>query len=203
MLDFEQQHYSNNVKLIAGTDEAGRGPLCGPVVAAAVILPPSYRNDLINDSKKLTSKQREILFKEIIKNCIAYGIGYVDSETIDKINIYESSKLAMMKALNNMKVNPQLIITDCMPLKYKDIKVISLPHGDALCECVAAASIIAKVCRDHYMIQMDKIYPEYDLKNNKGYGTKKHLLALNKYGPIKGFHRFSYAPVSIKKIKLF
>ena len=203
MLNYEEQFYNNDVKLIAGTDEAGRGPLCGPVVAAAVILPKDYHNELINDSKKLTEKQREKAFLDIIKNALAYGVGYVDSVTIDKINIYEASRKAMLIALNNMKIKPDFIITDYMPLKFENINVLPLPHGDALCECIAAASIIAKVCRDHYMNLIDKKYPQYDFKHNKGYGTKKHLEALDKYGPIKGFHRYSYGPVSIKKVKLF
>ncbi len=203
MLNYEEQFYNNGIKLIAGTDEAGRGPLCGPVVAAAVILPKDYHNELINDSKKLTEKQREKAFLDIIKNAIAYGIGYVDSVTIDKINIYEASRKAMLIALNNMKIKPDFIITDCMPLKFENTNVLALPHGDALCECIAAASILAKVCRDHYMNLIDKKYPQYDFKHNKGYGTKKHLEALDKYGPIEGFHRFSYGPVSVKKIKLF
>ena len=102
-----------------------------------------------------------------------------------------------------MKIKPDFIITDCMPLKFENTNVLALPHGDALCECIAAASILAKVCRDHYMNLIDKKYPQYDFKHNKGYGTKKHLEALDKYGPIEGFHRFSYGPVSVKKIKLF
>lgn len=203
MLNYEEQFYNNEIKLIAGTDEAGRGPLCGPVVAASIILPKDYHNELINDSKKLTEKQREKAFLDIIKNAIAYGIGYVDSAMIDKINIYEASRKAMLIALNNMKIKPDFIITDCMPLKFENTNVLALPHGDALCECIAAASILAKVCRDHYMNLMDKKYPQYDFKHNKGYGTKKHLEALDKYGPIKGFHRYSYGPVSVKKMKLF
>lgn len=206
MLNFENQYYSEKINYIAGCDEAGRGPLCGPVVACSVILQKGYQNEDINDSKKLTEKKREFLYNEIINNCVAYGIGIVDSNTIDKINIYEASRLAMKIALKNMNHKIDLILTDAMPLSFNDLNAIPIIKGDSKCQCIAAASIIAKVTRDHLMYEYDKKYPMYDFKNNKGYGTKSHLEALEKYGPIVGFHRKTYGPVKrfyIEKIKLF
>ena len=202
MLDFEKKFYSEKVKFIAGCDEAGRGPLCGPVVAAAVILPKDYINEEINDSKKLTEKKREKIFLDIIKNAISIGVSFVDAKTIDKINIYEASRLAMLNALKNMKHNYDFVVTDCMPLPTETKPVEALVKGDAKCACIAAASIVAKVCRDRYMKEISKKYPEFEFDKNKGYGTKKHLEALEKYGPIEGFHRFSYDPIKCKQLKL-
>ena len=201
MLTFEEQYYNQKVKLIVGVDEAGRGPLCGPVVAGACILPKDYKNEEINDSKKLSSKKREKVFKEIIKNAIAYGVGFVDAETIDQINIYEASRIAMIKAISNLRVKYDLILSDAMPMNLPERKVIPIVKGDAKCECIAAGSIIAKVCRDHYMEIMDKKYPEYHLAKNKGYPTKEHIAALYKYGPIKGFYRYTYGPVKVAFVK--
>ena len=195
MLKEENKYYSENIVFIAGCDEAGRGPLCGPVVAAACILPVDFNNELINDSKKLSEKKREEAYKIIIENAVSYGVGIVDSEEIDKINIYAASKKAMIIALSKLNSKIDLILTDAMPLTFKDIQVIDIIKGDAKSKNIAAASIIAKVTRDRMMEEYDKLYPQYDLKHNKGYGTKKHLEALSIYGPIKGFHRFSYTPV--------
>ena len=205
MLDFEYQYYNDDIKLIVGVDEAGRGCLCGPVVAGCCILPKDYKNDDINDSKKLTAKKREKVFKDIIKNSIAYGVGYVFSEDIDKINILEASKIAMLKAIKSMNHDFDLCLSDAVELKIPNKKNIHLIKGDMKCQCIAAGSIIAKVCRDHYMMAMDKKYPQYNLKKHKGYPTKEHVELLNKYGPIKGFYRFSYGPVKISylnKIKI-
>ncbi len=195
MLTEENKYYNEKVAFIAGCDEAGRGPLCGPVVAAACILPTNFNSDLINDSKKLTEKKREEAYKLIVENAIAYGVGIIDSEEIDKINIYAASKKAMIIALSKLNHQIDLILTDAMPLKFNDVQVIDIIKGDAKSKNIAAASIIAKVIRDRMMEEYDELYPQYDLKHNKGYGTKKHLEALSIYGPIKGFHRFSYAPV--------
>lgn len=195
MLTEENKYYNEKVVFIAGCDEAGRGPLCGPVVAAACILPTNFNSDLINDSKKLTKKKREEAYKLIVENAIAFGVGIIDSEEIDKINIYAASKKAMIIALSKLNHQIDLILTDAMPLKFEDVQVIDIIKGDAKSKNIAAASIIAKVTRDRMMEEYDKLYPQYDLKHNKGYGTKKHLEALSIYGPIKGFHRFSYAPV--------
>ena len=208
MLCQDKDFYNKGYNLIVGVDEAGRGPLCGPVVAGAVILPKNYYNEHINDSKKLSPKQREIAFKEILKNAVCFGIGYVSAEEIDKINIYEASRIAMIKAIKNISIKQEfdLVISDDMPMKLPNIKVIPFIKGDAKFECVAAGSILAKVCRDHYMIAMSKKYPLYHFDKNKGYGTKEHMLALDKYGPIKGFHRYTYEPVRksfVKQLKLF
>ena len=198
MLDFEMQYYDDNIKLIVGIDEAGRGPLCGPVVASAVILKKDYYNPHINDSKKLTPKQREVAFKEIYNDAIDIGVGIVSAQEIDRINIYEATKIAMLQALNQLSSNYDFIITDAMKLDVNGTPLLALIKGDAKCQCIAAASIVAKVTRDHLMDEYDKKYPQYDFKTNKGYGTKKHLEALKKYGPIQGFHRFTFAPITKK-----
>ena len=205
-LDFEQQFYSDKVKLIVGCDEAGRGCLLGPVYAGAVILPQDFSHELINDSKKLSEKQREKAYKVIIENAVAWGVGFCTPEEIDEINILNASRLAMERAIENMNHNYDLIITDCMKMPKAKVEVIDLVHGDAKAQCVAAASIIAKVSRDHVCYELDKEYPQYNIRKNKGYGTKDHLEALKKYGPVKGLHRFTYAPIKalfIEKITLF
>ena len=194
-LDFEQDYYSDSINYIVGCDEAGRGPLAGPVVAAAVIFPRAYINKNINDSKQLTSKKREELFNEIKANALAVGIGVVDAPTIDEINIYEASRLAMKLAIEDMHHQYDLVLTDYMPIKGLEVEVIPIVKGDAKAQCIAAASIIAKVTRDHMMDELDEKYPEYGFKKHKGYGTKQHLDALKKFGAIKGIHRFSYKPV--------
>lgn len=205
-LDFEKQFYSQKIKYIVGCDEAGRGCLLGPVFAGAVILPKDFDCDLINDSKKISEKQREEAYKIIIDNAIAYGIGACSPEEIDEINILNASRLAMERAINNMNHKFDLIITDYVKMPDAKVEVISPAHGDAISLCVAAASILAKVSRDHCCYELDKKYPQYNIKSNKGYGTKDHLEALEEFGPIKGLHRFSYKPVKeslIKKITLF
>ena len=205
-LDFDEQYYKDGYKLIVGCDEAGRGCLLGPVFAAAVILPSGFNSPLINDSKKLSEKQREEAYKIIIENAIAYGIASIDPDEIDEVNILNASRKAMQKAIEVMNHDFDLILTDCMKMKGYDVPVIDLVHGDALSQTIAAASILAKVSRDHLCYELDKKYPEYNIKKNKGYGTKDHLEALKKYGPVKHLHRFSYAPVKacfIEKISLF
>jgi len=195
-LDFQEQFYSDKVKLIVGVDEAGRGPLAGPVVAAACILPRAYINKEINDSKQLSEKKREELFDIIKENAIAYGVGIVSAEEIDTLNIYEATKKAMREAIANLKHEFDLILTDAMPLKGYDVEVIPIIKGDAKALPIAAASIIAKVTRDRMCKELGEKYPEYGFEVHKGYGTKKHMDALKKYGPIKGVHRYSYKPVA-------
>lgn len=195
-LDFEKQFYSEKIMYIAGCDEAGRGPLLGPVVASAVILPVDFKSDLINDSKKLSEKQRQAAFDIIKENAIAIGIGIVDADEIDEINIYEASRKAMLIALRQIKKPIDLVITDCMPLKGSEFKYIDIVKGDSKALCIAAASIIAKVTRDNIMYELDKKYPEYGIKKHKGYGTRLHLEALEKYGIINHVHRKSFKPVS-------
>ena len=205
-LDFDEQYYRDGYKLIVGCDEAGRGCLLGPVFAAAVILPPEFNSPFINDSKKLSEKQREEAYKIIVENAIAYGVAFIDPDEIDEVNILNASRMAMQKAIENMNHDFDLILTDCMKMKGYDVPVIDLVHGDALSQTIAAASILAKVSRDHLCYELDKKYPRYNIKKNKGYGTKDHLEALKKYGPVKHLHRFSYAPVKacfIEKISLF
>ena len=205
-LDFEKQFYSKKIKLIVGCDEAGRGCLLGPVYAGAVILPKNFSHELINDSKQLSEKKREEAYKIITENAIAWGVGYCTPEEIDEINILNASRLAMERAIENMNHDYDLIITDCMKMPKAKVEVIDLVHGDAKAQCVAAASIIAKVSRDHVCYELDKKYPQYNIRKNKGYGTKDHIEALKRFGPIKGLHRFSYAPIKalfIEKISLF
>ena len=195
MLNFEDKYFNDNIKNIAGCDEAGRGPLCGPVVASAVILPADFKNDLINDSKKLSAKERDKLFDIIQNNALAIGIGIVSPKEIDEINIYSASKKAMLLSLKEIKIPINLILTDYMPLKFNNLEAISLVKGDAKARCIAAASIIAKVTRDRIMDEYAKKYPEYNFNKHKGYPTKEHLEIIKKYGIIKGFYRESYKPV--------
>ena len=205
-LDFDKEYIKQGYRLIVGTDEAGRGCLLGPVFAAAVILPIDFDSPLINDSKKLSEKQREKAFDIIVDNAIAYAVSSVDPDTIDEVNILNASRMAMQDAISKLNHAYDLILTDCMKMKGYDVPVIDLVHGDALSQSIAAASILAKVSRDRFCLELDKKYPEYNIKKNKGYGTKDHLEALKKYGPIKHLHRFSYAPVKacfIKKFRFF
>lgn len=204
MLDLEKEYYSEKVKVIVGVDEAGRGPLCGPVVAAACILPKGYHNEHINDSKKLTEKEREIAYQVIINDALAYGVGIVDAKRIDEINIYQATKEAMSKAINQINISYDLILTDAMKLENQKVEVVPIIKGDAKAESIAAASIIAKVTRDHMLEEMDKKYPQYGFISHKGYGTKKHIEAIKKFGIIKGFHRETYEPIKsmIKKLKI-
>lgn len=194
LLFYEKELYKEGYHLVCGTDEAGRGPLVGPVVAAAVILPENFELEGLNDSKKLSEKKREKFFPIIKEKAITYGIGIVDAKTIDEINIYEASRLAMKKAISKMKVKPDYVLTDAMPIPDYPIPVKPIIHGDALSLSIAAASVLAKVTRDHILYDLDKKYPEYELKNHKGYPTKRHLELLRKYGPTKEY-RFTYKPV--------
>lgn len=206
MLNFEEQFYSNNIKTIVGCDEAGRGPLLGPVVAAAVILPRNFNHPLIDDSKKLSEKKRLEAFKVIKENAIAIGIGIVSSDEIDQINIYEAARKAMKIAISKLDKPFDLVLTDCMPLPNEGYQYVDIVKGDAKAKCIASASIIAKVTRDDMMDELDKLYPQYQIKKHKGYGTKVHLEALEKYGPIPHVHRKTFNPVKkfyIEKITLF
>jgi ribonuclease HII len=193
LLAYEKKLYKKNITLIAGVDEVGRGPLVGPVVAAAVILPKNYKLEGLNDSKKLTEKKREELYPIIMKDAISVGIGEVSAKEIDEINIYEASRKAMMIAIDNLDVKPEHILVDAMPL-FTDIPHDAIIHGDALSLSIAAASVIAKVTRDKMMIDLDEKYPMYGFKKHKGYPTKLHLENLQKYGPLENY-RFTYGPV--------
>ena len=205
-LTYQEQFYSDKVKLIVGVDEAGRGPLAGPVVAAAVIFARAYINKEINDSKQISEKKRKELFEIIKKDALAVGVGIVDAETIDKINIYEATKVAMKEAIKNLHHDYDLILTDAMKLENQKVEVIDIIKGDAKALPIAAASIVAKVTRDEMLDELGKKYPEYGFEVHKGYSTKRHLEALDKYGPIKKIHRFSYKPVyrsQMKQMNLF
>ena len=194
LLAYEKELYQQGYKLICGTDEAGRGPLVGPVVAAAVILPKNYHLDGLNDSKQLSEKKRMALFPVIKQEAIAYGIGIVDAKVIDEVNIYEASRMAMQEAIQNMQISPDYVLTDAMPFKEYSIPVLPIVHGDALSISIAAASVLAKVTRDHIMYELDQKYPEYEFRKHKGYPTKRHLELLKKLGPTKDY-RFTYKPV--------
>jgi len=195
LLDYERELYKNNITLIAGVDEAGRGPLCGPVVAGACILPKNYKLDGLNDSKQLTEKKREEFFEILQKDAIAIGVGIVSAKEIDEINILEASRKAMYKAIKNLNIKPEYILSDAMSLNELDIPCKSIIHGDALSLSIAAASVIAKVTRDHIMLEIDNQHPEYNIKKHKGYPTKEHLELIEKYGVFEEY-RMSYKPVA-------
>ncbi len=181
--------------LVAGTDEAGRGPIAGPVVAAAVILPTGLYIEGLNDSKKISSKKRERLYDEIIDNCISYGIKVIDNDEIDKINILQSSFLAMKMAIDEMAISPNYVLVDGWKNKMISIPQINLIKGDSKSASIAAASILAKVYRDRLMEEYDLIYPEYGFAAHKGYPTKRHIQALEEFGVLK-IHRKTFTPVT-------
>ena len=192
---YEREGRSKGFRLIAGVDEAGRGPLAGPVVAAAVILPPDSSLSGVNDSKKLTAAKREELFTRITGSAVAFGVGQASVQEIDQINIYRASQLAMERAIGVLKPQPDFLLTDAMPLpKLSMIPQKPLIHGDALSSSIAAASILAKVTRDRLMGELNRQFPGYGFENHKGYGTEEHLKALVELGPCPE-HRLTYAPV--------
>lgn len=194
--------YSNEKRLwnlgyenIAGCDEAGRGPLFGPVVAASVILPHDFVLEGLNDSKKLSEKKRDYYYPIIMEKALAVSVSIVEADEIDKINIYEASRQGMLRATNSLKVKPDYIITDAMPLDgFTSVPHEAIIKGDAKSITIAAASVIAKVTRDRLMYEIDKVHPEYEFKKHKGYPTKKHLELIEKYGIIDGYRR-TYGPV--------
>lgn len=190
---YEKKFWQNN-QLVAGVDEVGRGPLAGPVVTAAVILPHDFNLVDVNDSKKLSPQKRAELYPKIIEQAISVAIGIGDNELIDKINIYEADRVAMKQAVSKLKVKPDALLVDAMDIDLA-IPQIKLIKGDAKSNSIAAASIVAKVYRDNLMDEYAKKYPEYDFIHNAGYGTPKHIEALKKYGPTP-IHRKTFAPVS-------
>jgi len=195
LYQYEEALEDRGYKFVAGVDEVGRGPLAGPVVVAAVILPQGLRIKGINDSKQLTEKKREELYKIIMKEALAVNVAFVYEDVVDKINIYEATKQGMLEAIDGLNIKPDHVLIDAMPLNELKIEHTSIIHGDALSATIGAASIIAKVTRDHFMEKMDHKYPNYGFKKHKGYCTKEHLEALNKYGPCP-IHRKSFAPVA-------
>lgn len=194
LYQYEEQLEDLGIKYIAGVDEVGRGPLAGPVVVAAVILPLNLRIKGINDSKKLSLKKRNELYEIILNEALAVNVSFIDERVIDEINIYEATKKGMLEAISGLKIKPEHVLIDAMPLRELAIAHTSIIHGDALSASIGAASIIAKVTRDEYMDKMDIKYPNYGFKHHKGYCTKEHLEALEKYGPCE-IHRKSFAPV--------
>ena len=181
---FEKEAYEKGYKCIAGIDEVGRGPLAGPVVAAAVILPKDALIEGVNDSKKLSEKKREKLYDDIINNALAWGVGIVDHTVIDEINILNATRKAMKLAIEDLKVKPDFILIDAEKKVDTDgIPYLPIIKGDALSISIGAASIIAKVTRDRMMREYDEIYPQYGFSGHKGYGTAKHIAAIKEYGP--------------------
>ncbi len=193
-LKYEKDAYKLGYKLIAGIDEVGRGPLVGPVVTACVILPLNYSLEGLTDSKKLSEKKRDQFYDIIMRDALGVGIGIIDNETIDRVNIYEATKLAMYQAIDNCKVKPDYILIDAMKLDL-DIPNLSIIKGDLKSISISAASVIAKVTRDRMMYELDKKYPMYKFSKNKGYPTKEHVEAIEKYGIIDE-HRKTFNPVS-------
>lgn len=196
MMHYEFAAIKKGFEYVAGIDEAGRGPLAGPVVAAAVMLSKDTFISGLDDSKKLSEKKRELLYDEIVEKALAYGIGVVDEKYIDKVNILNATKKAMCKAVSSLKLKPDILLVDAVTLDDIDIKQLSIIKGDKKSVSIAAASIIAKVTRDRIITEMDLLYPQYGFKKHKGYGTKEHIEAIKKYGfcPI---HRMSF---NIKKV---
>lgn len=193
LYQYERELYKNGIKYIAGVDEAGRGPLIGPVVSACVVLRENFIPEGLTDSKKLSEKKRDMFYDIIMENALGVGIGIVDACEIDKINIYEASKKSMILAIENCNCKIDHVLIDAMKLDI-NIPSTSIIKGDAKSISIAAASVIAKVTRDRMMYELDKKYPMYGFKDHKGYPTKKHVDALNKYGLIEGYRK-TYGPV--------
>lgn len=191
MRAFENKYMEQGFHAICGIDEVGRGPLAGPVVACAVILPEDDMILYLNDSKQVSAKKREILYEEIINRAVAYGIGIVSEQRIDEINILQATYEAMRMAINNLSVTPDLMLNDAVKIPGVDIKQVPIVKGDTLSASIAAASIVAKVTRDRMMQSYDEIYPGYDFGSNMGYGSAKHIEALKVLGPTP-IHRKSF-----------
>lgn len=197
MLEIEDKLYSEGYNFVCGVDEAGRGPLCGPVVAAAVILPKDEYIEGVNDSKKLTEKKREKLYDDIMMKAVAASIGISDVDVIEKVNILNATKLAMKQAIEKLSIKPDYVLIDGNQMIDINIKAETVVSGDAKSESIAAASIIAKVTRDRMLIEFDKKYPEYGFAKHKGYGTKSHIEAIQKYG-LTDIHRSSFCKKFVK-----
>lgn len=191
--NYEQAFWKEGKQLVCGVDEVGRGPLAGPVVAAAVILPHDFDLIEVNDSKQLTGKTRERLYSQIINQALSFSIGISDNYEIDTVNIYQAARIAMLRAVMGLSLKPRQLIIDAMEID-SPIEQLKLIKADSKSVSVAAASIVAKVWRDHLMNFYDRLYPQYDFKSNDGYGTRKHLDALNIYG-VTPLHRRSFEPI--------
>ena len=195
LYQYEKELWNNGVNYIAGVDEVGRGPLIGPVVTACVILPKDFVLEGLNDSKKLTEKKREEYYDYIMEHALSVSVGMMDEKVIDEVNIYEATKLAMYQAIEKSKINPEHVLIDAMKLDKLEISSTSIIKGDAKSISIAAASVIAKVTRDRMMIELDLKYPMYGFKSHKGYPTKKHVEAIEKYGLIDGYRK-TFKPIS-------
>ena len=193
MLAYEKELYAQGIQLIAGVDEVGRGPLAGPVVAAAVILPENCKIPGLNDSKKIPKSKHQAIYQAVLDQALSVGIGVKDNQVIDQVNIYEATKLAMVEAIQELDQQPQHLLIDAMKLDLP-ISQTSIIKGDANSLSIAAASIVAKVTRDQMMAAYDQEYPGYDFGQNAGYGTSKHLEGLEKYG-VTPIHRRSFEPI--------
>lgn len=193
LLKYEKELYKKGYNLIAGTDEAGRGPLVGPVVAAAVILPKGYTLDGLNDSKKLTEKRRNKFYEIIKRDAISVGVSIISEKIIDEINILEASRLAMNNALDNLEVKPDYILTDAMKLD-RDVEVLPIIKGDAKSLTIAAASVIAKVTRDRLLVELGEKYPQYEFEKHKGYPTKRHIELVKQYGVLDEYRK-TFKPI--------
>ncbi len=190
-LDFERKYWDQGIELIAGVDEAGRGPLAGPVVAAAVIFPKDMFIEGVDDSKRLSAKKREVLFHTIYERALGVGVGIVSHEVIDRVNIFQASVLAMRKAIERLHPEPQMILADGNSFTHDRLRYENIVHGDAKSFTVAAASIIAKVTRDGLMREFHEVFPLYGFDRHKGYGTKRHFEAIRQYGLCE-IHRRSF-----------
>ncbi len=192
MPETENIYYEKGYKLIAGVDEVGRGPLAGPVCAAAVILPENMTIDGVDDSKKLTEKKREALYDIIIEKALCYAVAFVEPEIIDEINIRQATHLAMQRAVDGLDIKPDFLLVDGNDrIAFDGVDSEYIVKGDAKFQCIAAASIVAKVTRDRYMKEMDSVYKGYDFVGNKGYGTKAHMLGIREIG-LCPIHRKSF-----------
>ena len=197
MLDFsyETEAHQNGFEVVCGVDEAGRGPLAGPVFAAAVILPEGYSHPVLNDSKKLSEKKRDLVFDDIIRDAVSYSVGIATEKEIDEINILNATFLAMKRAVDGLSIKPDLAYIDGNQYPRTGVKEVTIIKGDSKCMSVAAASIIAKVSRDRFMLKIAEEYPEYQFEKHKGYGTKLHYEMIEQYG-VSPVHRRSF----LKKI---
>lgn len=192
LLQYEKNLISRGYEYICGIDEAGRGPLAGPVCAAAVILPNGLVIDGVNDSKKLSEKKRERLYNEIIESALSYSVQFIFQDVIDEINIRQATHAAMQNAVNDLKIRPDILIVDGNDnIDFDNIETLYIKKGDSLSQSIAAASILAKVTRDRYIVELSKDFPEYGLEKHKGYATKAHMEAIRKYG-VKPIHRKTF-----------
>ena len=200
MLTFEKEYYAQGMQYVEGVDEAGRGPLAGPLVIAAVILPQDVFISGLNDSKQISAVKRDKLYDEIIAKAVAIEVNIVSVSNIDKYNIYSATQRGMAEVLEHLPVRPQVALIDAMPVQVKDMETVPIVHGDALSVSIAAASIIAKVTRDRIMERLDEKFPAYGFANNKGYGSGAHMQAIAEFGATR-WHRRSYEPVKSMQLE--